>query len=182
MTSRPTADMSRPLLYHYYGGKLGVFVAALRQTAEDLLVTMREAAEHSPETWLSAGVSAYLDHVDANPIGFTALIGHGSHPAGGESVIEYLRERILGLVLEGLRPTGEPPVLRSVIKGWIAMVEVISRQWMETGQPERAQLERILAEMFDATLEATARHDPAVREALSPLRSAVQYRIPFDLI
>jgi AcrR family transcriptional regulator len=160
------ADMSRPLLYHYYGGKLGVFVAALRQTAEDLLVAMRSAAERSPETWLSAGVGAYLDHVDANPIGFSALIGHGSHPAGGESVIEYLRERILGLVLEGLRPEAEPPMLRSAIKGWIAMVEVISRQWMETGHPDRAQLERILAEMFDAALETTARHDPAVREAL----------------
>jgi len=160
------ADMSRPLLYHYYGGKLGVFVAALRQTAEDLLVAMREAAERSPETWLSAGVGAYLDHVDANPIGFSALIGHGSHPAGGESVIEYLRERILGLVLEGLRPTAEPPMLRSAIKGWIAMVEVISRQWMETGHPDRAQLEGILAEMFDAALETTARHDPDVREAL----------------
>lgn len=160
------ADMSRPLLYHYYGGKLGVFVAALRQTAEDLLVAMREAAERSPDAWLSAGVGAYLDHVDANPIGFSALIGHGSHPAGGESVIEYLRDRILGLVLEGLRPDGEPPMLRSVIKGWIGMVEVISREWMETGEPDRAQLKGILVEMFDAALRTTARHDPAVREAL----------------
>jgi AcrR family transcriptional regulator len=160
------AGMSRPLLYHYYGGKLGVFVAALRQTAEDLLVAMRAAAERSPQTWLSAGVRAYLDHVDANPIGFSALIGHGSHPAGGESVIEYLRERILGLVLEGLRPASQPPMLRSVIKGWIGMVEVISGQWMETGQPDRARLEGILVGMFDAALETTARHDPAVREAL----------------
>src|SRR5262245_48474899 len=45
------ADMSRPLLYHYFGGKLGVFVAALRQTADDLLATMRTAAERSPDTW-----------------------------------------------------------------------------------------------------------------------------------
>jgi AcrR family transcriptional regulator len=160
------ADMSRPLLYHYYGGKLGVFVAALRQTAEDLLETMRAAAEREPETWLSAGVRAYLDHVDADPIGFSALIEHGSSPAGGQSVIEYMRDRILGLILEGLRPAAEPPMLHSVIKGWIGMVEVISRQWMETGRPDRARLERILVDMFDAALETTARHDPAVREAL----------------
>ncbi len=160
------ADMSRPLLYHYYGGKLGVFVAALRHTAEDLLVTMREAAGRSPETWVSAGVRAYLDHVEANPIGFSALIGHGSHPAGDESVIEYLRERILGLVMKGLRPTAEPPVLRSVLKGWLASVEVLSRQWMEAGEPDRAQLEGILVDMFDAALATAARHDPAVREAL----------------
>lgn len=160
------ADMSRPLLYHYYGGKLGVFVAALRQTAEDLLVAMHASAEQTPDAWLSAGVRAYLDHVDANPIGFSALIGHGSNPAGGESVIEYLRESILGLIVKGLRPESEPPMLRSAIKGWIGMVEVISRQWMETGHPDRAQIEGILVEMFDAALETTARHDPAVREAL----------------
>jgi AcrR family transcriptional regulator len=162
------ADMSRPLLYHYYGGKLGVFVAALRQTADDLLAAMRTAAERSPDTWLSAGVAAYLDHVHTDPTGFSALIGHGSSPAGGESetVIGQTRDAILGLVLEGLRPTAEPPLLRSVIKGWIGLVEVISRQWMETGQPERGQLERILIDMFDAALETTARNDPAVREAL----------------
>jgi AcrR family transcriptional regulator len=160
------ADMSRPLLYHYYGGKLGVFVAALRQTAEDLLVTMRAAAEREPETWLSAGVRAYLDHVESNPIGFSALIGHGSHPAGDESVIEYLRESILGLIMAGLRPASEPEGLRSVLKGWIAMVEVISRQWVETNVPERDRLEGILVDMFDAALETAARHDPAVREAL----------------
>jgi hypothetical protein len=57
-------------------------------------------------------------------------------------------------------------LLRSVIKGWIGLVEVISRQWMETGRPERDQLERILVDMFDAALETTARNDPAVREAL----------------
>ena len=162
------ADMSRPLLYHYYGGKLGVFVAALRQTADDLLAAMRTAAERCPDTWLSAGVGAYLDHVAANPIGFSALIGHGSSPAGGESetVIGQTRDAILELVMEGLRPVAEPPMLRSVIKGWIGLVEVISRQWMETGQPDRARLERILIEMFDAALETTARNDPAVREAL----------------
>jgi AcrR family transcriptional regulator len=162
------ADMSRPLLYHYYGGKLGVFVAALHQTADDLLAAMRAAAEQSPDTWLSAGVSAYLDHVHTNPTGFSALIGHGSSPAGGESetVIGQTRDAILGLVLEGLRLTAEPPLLRSVIKGWIGLVEVISRQWMETGQPERDQLERILVDMFDAALETTARNDPVVREAL----------------
>jgi hypothetical protein len=50
--------------------------------------------------------------------------------------------------------------------GWIGLVEVISRQWVETGRPDRAELERILIDMFDAALETTARNDPAVREAL----------------
>src|ERR1700740_3168626 len=39
----PAADMSRPLLYHYYGGKLGVFLAALRQASDELLAVVRAA-------------------------------------------------------------------------------------------------------------------------------------------
>src|SRR3569833_2558544 len=133
------ADMSRPLLYHYYGGKLGVFVAALHQTADDLLAAMRAAAERSPDTWLSAGGAAYLELVHTNPTGFSALIGHGSSPAGGESetVIGQTRDAILGLVLEGLRLTAEPPLLQTDNKSRNRQNEKISRQWMETGQPER---------------------------------------------
>ncbi len=162
------ADMSRPLLYHYYGGKQGVFVAALRQTAEDLLAAMRASAAGSPDAWLSAGVAAYLDHVQANPVGFSALIGHGSSPAAGDrgTVLGETREAILEQVMAGLRPATDPPMLRTVIKGWIGLVEVVSRQWMETGRPDRAELEHILVDMFAAALETTARHDPAVREAL----------------
>jgi AcrR family transcriptional regulator len=166
------ADMSRPLLYHYYGGKLGVFLAALRQAADELLAVVRVAAERSPETWLSSGLVAYLDHVQESPISFTVLVGHGASPAGdeGETIAGRLREEILNLLLEGLQPAGEPPMLRSVIKGWIGLVEVISRQWLQTGQPARSELERILIELFDAALQTTARNDPAVREALASRR------------
>jgi AcrR family transcriptional regulator len=162
------ADMSRPLLYHYYGGKLGVFLAALGQAADELLAVVRAAAERTPDTWLSSGLVAYLDHVQSSPLGFTALVGHGESPAGdeGETIAGRLREQILDLLLEGLKPAGEPPMLRSVIKGWIGLVEVISRQWLQTDQPTRPELERILIELFDAALETTARNDAAVREAL----------------
>jgi AcrR family transcriptional regulator len=163
------ADMSRPLLYHYYGGKLGVFLAALRQAADELLDGIRTAAERSPRTWLSSGVAAYLDHIHSDPIAFVALVGHGSSPAGGESepVIARAREAILDLIMMGLRASAEPPMLRSVVRGWIGLVEVVSRQWLQTGQPERAELERILLDLFDATLKTTARGDSAVREAIS---------------
>ncbi len=163
------ADMSRPLLYHYYGGKLGVFHAALRQAAAELLAVVRAAAERSPETWLSSGLAAYLDQVEASPAGFTALIGHGGGPASdeGETISERLRADLLALLMEGLKPPSEPPMLRSVIKGWIGLVEVISRQFLQTGQPSRPGLDRILADLFDASLRTAARNDAAVGDALA---------------
>lgn len=119
------AEMSRPLLYHYYGGKHGVFLAALRQAAGDLLDAMRDAAVDSPRAWLSAGLRAYLDQIDANPIAFTTLVGYGASPAGeeGETIIGQVREAILDRVIAALRPAGEPPMLRSILRGWIGMVD-----------------------------------------------------------
>ena len=162
------AAMSRPLLYHYYGGKHGVFLAALRQAADDLLAAIGEAAADSPRAWLSAGLGAYLDQVAANPIGFTTLVGYGASPVSeaGETIIGQVREAILDQLMVGLRPATEPPMLRSILRGWIGMVEVISRQWQQTGEPSRAELERVIPEMFDAALQTAARNDPAVREAL----------------
>ena len=67
------AGMSRPLVYHYYGGKSGVFISALRQTGDDVVAAVAEASMDDPDNWLTAGLSAFFDHIQANPIGLTAL-------------------------------------------------------------------------------------------------------------
>lgn len=163
------AAMSRPLLYHYYGGKHGVFLAALRQAADELVAAIREAAARTPGEWLSSGLAAYLDQIATNPMGFTTLVGHGSSPLSeaGETIIGQVRDAILDQIMKALLPgTEPPPLLRSVIRGWAGMVEVISRQWQQTGEPSRPELERILSQLFEAALETAARNDPSVRQAL----------------
>jgi len=72
------AGMSRPLVYHYYGGKAGVFISALRQTGDDVVAAVGKAGMDDPDNWLTAGLSAFFDHIQANPIGLTALYRHGS--------------------------------------------------------------------------------------------------------
>src|SRR5690349_6544125 len=71
------AGMSRPLVYHYYGGKAGVFITALRQTGDDVVAAIAKAATNDPENLLSAGLAAFFDLIQANPIGLTALLRHG---------------------------------------------------------------------------------------------------------
>ncbi len=55
------AGVSRPLVYHYYGGKAGVFIAALRQAGDDVASSICAAALADPANWLRAGLSAFLD-------------------------------------------------------------------------------------------------------------------------
>ena len=90
--------MSRPLVYHYYGGKAGVFIAALRQAGDDVAESLCAAAIADPDNWLTAGLGAFLDRIQASPIGFTALLGRGSLPGGEDrQVLDEIRDQVLSL-------------------------------------------------------------------------------------
>ena len=54
------AGMSRPLVYHYYGGKAGVFISALRQTGDDVVAAVAKAGMDDPDNWLAAGLVRVL--------------------------------------------------------------------------------------------------------------------------
>jgi AcrR family transcriptional regulator len=168
------AGMSRPLVYHYYGGKAGVFISALRQTGDDVVAAVAKAGMDDPDNWLACGLSAFFDHIQANPIGLTALYRYGSL-TGRENrqVLDEIGDRVLRLILVRLDPPGDSPVLQSVLRGWIAMVETMARGWLRRGEPGREELEALLPELLRAVLGTAAWHDAAtaaVLPRLPPLR------------
>jgi AcrR family transcriptional regulator len=164
------AGMSRPLVYHYYGGKAGVFITALRQTGDDVVAAVAKAGMNDPENWLTAGLTAFFDHIQANPIGLTALLRHGSLTGGEDrQVLDQIRDRILKLILFKLEPPSDSPVLQSVLRGWLAMVETMGRGWLRQGKPTREELEALLPELLRAVLGTAAWHDPAVAAVLPRL-------------
>jgi AcrR family transcriptional regulator len=164
------AGMSRPLVYHYYGGKAGVFISALRQAGDDVVAAVAKAATNDPEDWLTAGLAAFFDHLQANPIELTALLRQGSL-AGSEDrqVVDQIRDRILKLILFKLEPPDDSPVLQSVLRGWLAMAEIMGRDCLRQGQPTREELETLLPELLRAVLGTAAWHDPAVAAVLPRL-------------
>ena len=94
------AGMSRPLVYHYYGGKAGVFISALRQTGDDVVAAIAKAGMDNPDNWLAAGLGAFFDHIQANPIGLTALLQHGSlADREDRQVLDEISDRVLRLSL-----------------------------------------------------------------------------------
>jgi len=164
------AGVSRPLVYHYYGGKAGVFIAALRQAGEDVAASICTAALADPANWLSAGLAAFLDRIQANPIGFTGLLGPGSLPDGEvRQVLDEIRDQVLSLILLRLDPPSDSAVLQSVLRGWIGMVETMCREWLRRGEPTRQELEMLLPELLRAVLGAAAWHDTAVAAVLPSL-------------
>ena len=164
------AGVSRPLVYHYYGGKAGVFIAALRQAGDDVSASICTAALADPANWLGAGLGAFLDRIQANPIGFTGLLERGSLPDGEvRQVLDEIRDQVLSLILFRLDPPSDSAVLQSVLRGWIGMVGTMCREWLRRGEPTRGELEMLLPELLRAVLGAAAWHDTAVAAVLPSL-------------
>ena len=123
-----------------------------------------------PDNWLNAGLGAFLDRIQASPIGFTALLGRGSLPGGEDrQVLDEIRDQVLSLILLRLNPPSDSAVLHSVLRGWIGMVETMGREWLRRGEPTREELERLLPELLRAVLGAAAWHDTAVAAVLPSL-------------
>jgi AcrR family transcriptional regulator len=169
------AGMSRALVYHYYGGKAGVFVSALQQMSDDVVAAVAKAGTANPDNWLTAGLRAYFDHIQANPIGVTALLRNGS-PISREDrqVLDGISDRVLRLMLASLDPPADSPVLKSVLRGWISMVETMGRGWLSQGQPTREELETLLPELLRAVLGVAAWHDAATAATLPRLPPLVR--------
>ncbi len=166
------AGMSRPLLYHYFGGKFGVFLAALQSCADRLAAAVRSAAEGAPQDWLRAGLAAYLHHIREDALGYTTLLGHGSGTATSEeeAILDSGRERILVAVVDAMALPEVPALLRSVLRGWIGLVEMVCRDWLRTGAPAEDELTGILRELFVSAVLTAGRHDERVARALRGAR------------
>lgn len=150
------AGLSKGLFYYYFPTKRDLYVAGLRQTANELLTKLVTAAARDlpPRQRAILSVQAYLDHVVGHGAGFVALMrgGIGSDPEVA-AVLETVRT---GIVDEFL--TGAPiaavlrarPLARIAIRGWVGMVEAVSIEWLAQPGLQRDRVRDLLVDaLFD---------------------------------
>lgn len=171
------AGASRALVYHYFGGKQELYVAALRSAAADLEARLRPRGDGRPLEELAWGLSRYFDFVEEHEAGFAALLkggpaGHGR--VGGEAgeigeIVEGVRHRLFRLITRRMQVDEPGPILRVALRSWIASVETAGLDWLEHRDIERPALERMLVDQMVALLGAGADHDPQVGRLLGAL-------------
>lgn len=151
------ARISKGLFYYYFPTKRDLYLAGLRETAEELIAKLRIAdwpADLAPRARATFGVDAYLAHVERHGDAFVALMrgGIGSDPQVAE-VIERVRAGILDELIRGapIGPLLEArPVARVAIRAWIGMVEAASLEWLaRRAMPREAVREILVDALFD---------------------------------
>lgn len=165
------AGASRALVYHYFGGKQELYVAALKSAAAQLEARLRPQGGGRPLDELAGGLTRYFDFVEEHAAGFAALLKGGPANRSGEigEVVDSVRHRLLRLIMKQLRVEEPGSVLRVTLRSWIASVETAGLDWLERRDIERPALERMLIGQMVALLGVAAEHDAQVGELLDNL-------------
>ncbi|MGW1133187.1 TetR/AcrR family transcriptional regulator [Streptomyces griseoluteus] len=167
------AGISRPLVYHYFPGKMSLYEAALTRAAEDLAGRFEEPHEGPLGARLLRVMGRFFDFVDEHGPGFSALMRGG--PAVGSSatnaLIDSVRQASYEQILSHLGITEAPARLELVVRSWISLVESTALIWLEGRRVPREELERQLVHDFAALVAVSAAHDP---EMASVVRTFVR--------
>ncbi|MFD4541757.1 TetR/AcrR family transcriptional regulator [Streptomyces bauhiniae] len=168
------AGISRPLVYHYFPGKMSLYEAALTRAAEDLAGRFEEPQEGPLGARLLRVMGRFFDFVDEHGPGFSALMRGG--PAVGSSatnaLVDSVRQASYEQILSHLGITGAPPArLELVVRSWISLVESTALIWLEGRRVPREELERQLVHDFAALAAVSAAYDP---EMAAVVRTFVQ--------
>lgn len=165
------AGISRPLVYHYFPGKLSLYEAALKRASEDLAGRFAEPHEGPLGSRLLRVMRRYFDFVDAHGPGFSALMRGG--PAVGSSttnaLIDSVRQKAYEQILSHLGITDAPPRLELIVRSWVSLAESTALIWLDGRRIPREELEVQLVQDFAALTAVGAAHDDELRTLLRPV-------------
>ncbi|WJV49176.1 TetR/AcrR family transcriptional regulator [Streptomyces flavofungini] len=155
------AGISRPLVYHYFPGKLSLYEAALKRAADELAERFLEPHEGPLGARLLRVTGRFLGFVDEHGPGFSALMRGG--PAVGSSttnaLIDSVRQAAYDQILAHLGVTAPPARLELVVRSWISLAESTALIWLDGRRIPRAELELQLVHDFAALAAVSAAYD-----------------------
>ncbi|MFD9011517.1 TetR/AcrR family transcriptional regulator [Streptomyces sp. Sge12] len=157
------AGISRPLVYHYFPGKLSLYEAALRRAADELALRFVEPREGPLGARLLRVMGRFFDFVDDHGPGFSALMRGG--PAVGSSrtnaMIGEVRQAAYEQILThlGLGLEHVPARLELVVRSWVSLAESTALIWLDGRRIPRGELELQLVHDFAALAAVSAAYD-----------------------
>ncbi len=147
------ARISKGLLYHYFPTKRDLYVAGLREIADELVAAITSVpTDLAPIEQVRAGLDAYLDHIARIPQAYVSLMrgGIGSDPEVA-GVIDSVRAKLFDQFLHG---TPFAPVLagnarfETAVRGWIGFVESATIDWAANPRLTREELRELFTSVL----------------------------------
>jgi AcrR family transcriptional regulator len=155
------ASISKGLLYHYFPTKRDLYVAGLREIADELVDAITRVPEDlAPIDRVRTSVGAYLDHITRHSRAFVALMrgGIGSDPEVA-GVIESVRTRLFEKFLAGspfASLLSGDARFETAVRGWIGFVEAASIDWCANPRLSSQDLRELLTQVLFEIMRVVA--------------------------
>lgn len=155
------AGISRGLLFHYFPTKRHFHVAVVTAAAERLVEVVAPDPALPPPERLRRSLEAYVAYVIENRDLYVSLV-RGAAGADEElqAVFDRTRGRLAERMAADLGATGSP-LLRTALRGWLALVEETTLDALRAGDIAHADLVRLQQAALATLLEAMEFRPPA---------------------
>lgn len=156
------ANVSKGLLYHYFGGKRAFYVAVVSDAARRLVAAIQPDRELPPLERALAGLDAYVRFVEERADAYAALVtgGLGADPHIAE-ILEGVRQEIVGIILIDHLGLSRPrAAYRLALRSWIGGVEAACVDWLKRRDLPRAQLLQLMLGALRGALASAYAVDP----------------------
>jgi AcrR family transcriptional regulator len=151
------AGVSKGLLYHYFPSKRELYVETVRTAAEQLIERVLPDPSLSAYDQVVRGLEGYLSFVEENGPAYASLIQSGiGRDDEVLAIIDSTRHRFVSIMLERSGQALLNDVQRTLLRGWVGMVEAASLEWVAHRPMTRAQLSRLLLKTLLYTVQLGA--------------------------
>ena len=160
------ANVSKPLLYHYFSTKRDVYIASVRYAAEQLRRATRLDVTVPDEQRLHRLLEAHIDWIEANAFGYrTVLRGGVSGDPDVQAIVERSRSELVERIVRNMALERPPAALRIALRGWVGFLEGACLDWLSARDiPKSQKLVRLVATSLPAAIAAAeALRPPAPR-------------------
>ena len=142
------AGVARGLLHHYFGSKRDLYLEVAREMLRVPTLPLLVDADGSREEIWASSVDGWLDLMEANRetwLTATRAGETGDDPQLRE-ILDEASEIVVERVLEALGLAGDdaPPALRAVVRSFGGLAQEATREWLERGRLNRAQVRILL--------------------------------------
>ncbi len=152
------AQVSKGLLYHYFPSKRHLYIAIIREGAGKLTAQTVPDPALPPRDQVFLGVDGYLRFVEENSAMFLTLLQGGiGRDREVYDLVEQVRRSFVDLTLARIGQSLATPAQRTLVRGWVGMVEAASVDWVEHPSLTRAALTKLLVKTLLYTLQIGAK-------------------------
>ncbi|MGI8332974.1 TetR/AcrR family transcriptional regulator [Actinomadura scrupuli] len=175
------ASTSRTSVYRYFDSKQDLYHTAMRRLCSELMRRMVQEVPAAPSVQLTTCVRRYFDFIEEYEVAYAGLLQLGAPMASEETraLIQEVLEHIYHLAYQVLEVTDPTPALETTVHSWVAGVQLTGLEWLGSRRPDRAEVERMLANQLGVMLIAAASHDGIIAERIEWLLTVEPVDGPF---